>query len=162
MNEYLKDGFLTKDDLKNDFPSMERIKKGFVAVSECVQEIPCNPCVTSCPVNAISMETINSTPKVNFDKCIGCGNCVAVCPGLAMFLINIKDGKGRVTMPYEMLPTPEKGKTVNLLDRKGEKIGKGIVIKVIFPEKGTYSTVVTVEFDDPELVYEVRNIEVIK
>ena len=161
MSDYLKNGFLTKDDLKDNFPPEERIKKGFVAVTECVQEIPCNPCVTSCPVGAISMETINSTPKVNFNKCIGCGNCVAVCPGLAMFLINIEGSKGRVTMPYEMLPAPKKGEVVNLLNRKGEKIGKGIVIKVIFPEKDTYSAVVTVEFDNPELIYEVRNIEVI-
>jgi len=159
MNKYLKTGFLTRSDLEKELPPIERIKKGFVAVTECIQEIPCNPCVTSCPVDAISMQTINSVPKVNFNKCIGCGNCVVVCPGLAMFLLNTEDSKGRVSLPYEMLPTPKKGEMVNLLNRKGEKIGKGIVTKIISPEKNTRSVVVTVEFDNPKLVYEVRNIE---
>ncbi|MCK5202046.1 MAG: FAD-dependent oxidoreductase, partial [Spirochaetales bacterium] len=36
------------------FPSGDRIRKGAVACIECAQEIPCNPCVDSCPSGAIT------------------------------------------------------------------------------------------------------------
>lgn len=36
-------------------PSQERMKKGPVAVIECVQEIPCNPCENACPFGAIKI-----------------------------------------------------------------------------------------------------------
>ncbi len=160
MSNFLKTGFLKTEDIKENFPSVERIKKKPVAIIECPQEIPCNPCVTSCTVHAVSMKTINSIPDIDFNKCIGCGNCIKICPGLAIFLINIKDGNGVVSLPYEMLPTPKKGEKVNLLNRKGEKIGKGTVTKIILPEKDTSAAIITVQFNDPELVYEVRNIEV--
>ena len=160
MNDYIRNGYITKDKL--EFPEEETIKKHFVAVTECIQEIPCNPCVTSCPVNAIHMEGINGIPHIDFKQCIGCGNCVAVCPGLAMFLINIKDGKGRVSLPYEMFPLPKIGDEVYLLNRKGERVGKGSVIKIFVPDKSINSAVITVEFNDPALVKTVRNIEVTK
>jgi Fe-S-cluster-containing hydrogenase component 2 len=160
MSDYLKNGYIEISDV--EFPDDTVVKKHFVAVTECVQEIPCNPCVESCPVNAIKMEGINGIPRIDFETCIGCGNCVAVCPGLAMFLVNIKNGKGRVSLPYEMLPLPEKGDTVNLLNRKGQVVGKGTVIGIRRVEKNTFSSIVTVEFDDTSLIKSVRNIEVIK
>jgi len=46
------DGVPTLDDVMGNFPSEERLLKGFVAVHECYQDIPCNPCVESCPVHA--------------------------------------------------------------------------------------------------------------
>ena len=36
-------------------PSEERMRQGRVAVIECVQEIPCNPCSFSCKFNAITI-----------------------------------------------------------------------------------------------------------
>jgi Fe-S-cluster-containing hydrogenase component 2 len=160
MSNYLKTGYLGKSDLENNFPSHIIMEKHRVAMTECVQEIPCNPCVTACPTGAITMQTINSNPKVNFEKCIGCGKCVAVCPGLAMFMMKIDSEEGEVSLPYEILPQPQKGDVVKLLNREGKFVSVGIVAKVMTFDKSIQSSVVTVKFKNPELVYEVRNIEV--
>ncbi len=158
MNNYLKYGYINAEDIIS-FPPLEIVENHPVAVSECIQEIPCNPCVTSCPVQAISMEGINGIPVVNFEKCTGCSMCVSVCPGLALFLVGIRNGKGLVTLPYEMLEVPSKGEKVILLDRKGQKVGTGTVEKVFYPDKNTKSALVTITFDNIELIKIVRNIK---
>ena len=128
---YIEEGYLKIEDVT--VPSRERLSKGSVAVIECVQKIPCNPCVDSCSRGAISMgDSINNIPVINFDLCNGCGLCVSNCPGLAIFLIDItvEDNKALIGMPYEFLPLPEKDETVHLLNRAGEICGEGMVAKV--------------------------------
>ena len=39
----------TAEDLAKVLPSEERLNKGPVAITECFQEIACNPCVAACP-----------------------------------------------------------------------------------------------------------------
>ena len=158
MSNYLKYGYLEVKDVVS-FPSLKIITKHPVVVSECIQEIPCNPCVTSCQFQAISMEGINGIPVINFERCTGCGKCVSICPGLALFLVGIKGKKGLVTLPFEMLPVPLKGEKVYLLDRKGQEVGIGTVERVIFPDKNTKSVLITVTFDDINLIKIVRNIK---
>jgi sarcosine oxidase, subunit alpha len=155
MKKYEKDGILTKKDIPG--PSLKQFKKG-VAVIECVQEIPCNPCVDSCPVNAISMKDINALPIIDYDKCIACGQCIAVCPGLAIFLIKIKDDKAFVTIPYEFLPLPCKGDKIEALNRKGEVISDAFVHKIL--QKGK-TAIITVEVKK-DLCMDVRNIRIQK
>jgi hypothetical protein len=77
-------------------------------------------------------------------------------------MIRINGTQGEVTLPYELLPLPKNGEEVNLLNRKGEIIGRGIVTKVFLPEREIHSAVVTVTFKDVKILNEVRNIEVIK
>ena len=44
-------------------PSEERMSKGRVAVVECLQEIPCNPCESACKFGAIQIgENITALP----------------------------------------------------------------------------------------------------
>ena len=64
MHQYEKTGILSHKDLQ--IPSQKQLEKG-VAILECVQEIPCNPCVDSCPVHAISMKDINAPPVNDFE-----------------------------------------------------------------------------------------------
>jgi Fe-S-cluster-containing hydrogenase component 2 len=153
MPDYEKNGILTKNDLR--LPSKKQLEKG-VAIIECVQEIPCNPCVDSCPFKAISMKDINAIPINDYEKCIGCGKCVGVCPGLAIFVIKIKDDKALITLPYEFLPQPKAGDKVKALDRKGIAVGNGIVRRAIKQGK---TLVITVEVDK-KLAMDVRNIRV--
>ena len=136
-------------------PSDNWLKKG-VAIIECIQEIPCNPCVDICPFDAISMEDINAVPVVDFKKCTGCGKCISICPGLAIFVVKIKDDKAFITLPYEFLPIPKVGDIVKALDRKGKILDDAKVIKV--SKKGK-TTVITIEVEK-HLAMEARNIKV--
>ncbi len=112
-------------------PPEERLAKGPVAIPECPEEIPCNICVVSCPNGAISIEGIKGLPRIDWDKCVGCGACVAKCPGLAIFVIDVsKPGEyAYVTVPHEFLPVPKVGEMVDLLNRVGEVVGRGEVVK---------------------------------
>jgi carbon-monoxide dehydrogenase iron sulfur subunit len=50
------------------------------------------PCMTICPVKAISRDQELDYVKIDYDVCIGCRSCVAVCPFGAMGF-NVKDKK---------------------------------------------------------------------
>jgi Fe-S-cluster-containing hydrogenase component 2 len=153
MLGYEKDGILDLKFLK--LPSQKQLEKG-VAIIECVQKIPCNPCVDSCPTGAISMKNINDLPVMDYDKCIACRKCVGICPGLAIFVVKCKDDKALITLPYEFLPEPVVGKKVQVLDRAGKIVGSGIVKKVVNNDK---TFVVTIEVNK-DLLMIVRNIKV--
>jgi Fe-S-cluster-containing hydrogenase component 2 len=153
MHQYEKTGILSAKDLQ--IPSEKQLEKG-VAILECVQEIPCNPCVESCPVHAISMKDINAPPVNDFEKCIGCTKCVGICPGLAIFVVKVKGKKAWVTLPYEFVPAPQVGDSVNALDRTGTIRGKAIVKKAVKQGK---TMVITIETDS-DLAMDIRNIKV--
>jgi Fe-S-cluster-containing hydrogenase component 2 len=153
IKNYEKTGVLSLSDLH--LPSEDHLKKG-VAIIECVQEIPCNPCVAICPVNAISMKNINDLPKIDYNTCTGCRQCVSICPGLAIFVVKVKDDKAWITLPYEFQPIPKVGEIVTALDREGHSRGKAKVTKV---NKKGKTTVITIEVEK-ELAMEVRNFKV--
>ncbi|MCJ7732018.1 4Fe-4S binding protein [Candidatus Bathyarchaeota archaeon] len=162
----LQRGYYKREELEKfgALPSEEIVKRKRVAVIECVEEIPCNPCSVVCRVDAVVKESLCTPPKVQTEKCIGCTICVSVCPGLAIFLQAIKDGKGYVTLPYELLPAPKVGMKVQLMDRSGTVVGEGNIVMPTYQAKGdAYPRwVVTVEMDDPNLSYEVRSIKIVE
>ncbi len=153
MEDYEVSGVISRDMIK--MPSEKHLKRG-VAIIECVQEIPCNPCVDACPFGAISMEDLNALPKIDYDKCVGCGRCVSVCPGLAIFLVKIEGENGFVTLPYEMLPIPKVGEIVKVLDREGRVIGEGEVVKLKIENR---TSIVTIKIDK-SLIMDARNIRI--
>ncbi len=153
MREYEKTGILSPKDLQ--LPTKKQLENG-VAILECVQEIPCNPCVDSCPVHAISMKDVNAPPVNDFDRCIGCTKCVGVCPGLAIFVVKVKDQKAWVTLPYEFVPAPKKGDVVKALDRTGNVRGDAVITRVIKQGK---TLVVTIEIESG-LAMDIRNLRV--
>ena len=85
-----EDGALELREVKGcpGWPGEECLERKKVAVLECVEDIPCNPCEVSCPTGAIVVGApITNLPRIDGEKCTGCGLCVAVCPGLAIFLV---------------------------------------------------------------------------
>lgn len=126
---------------KTGIPTMENIKevqppsgqKGPIAVIECFQEIPCNPCSEACPRGAIApFEDINHRPRLIPEQCDGCGTCMYRCPGLAIFVVDesFSQEETLVKIPYEYWPLPEKDTKVSLLDRKGKEVGQGRVLRI--------------------------------
>jgi thioredoxin reductase/Fe-S-cluster-containing hydrogenase component 2 len=115
-------------------PTPERRKRGVVAVIECSQNIPCDPCQDACPKGCITVPgTIAHLPVFQeVEPCTGCGLCVSACPGQAVFLVDETYGPGEaaITIPYEMVPAPEVGSKGMALDRSGSVLGEAEIIQV--------------------------------
>ena len=129
-------------------PGDERFEKGPVAVIECVQEIPCNPCEYACPSGAITVGLpITRLPVLDGTKCGGCGVCIASCPGLAIFLVhkNFTDTTSLVEFPFEYLPLPEEGAIVPCGGRDGQFIADGKVVKVKKARRNDGTALILVE-----------------
>ncbi len=158
-----ENGYLTIDELKESgqYINEDRFAKGPIAIAECTQEIPCNPCEPACKFGAITVgEPITNLPKVDADKCIGCGICVAQCPGLAIFVLDktFGDDIGTVSFPYEYNPLPEVGETAQAVDRMGNFVTKCKVEKVADLKSFDRTPVVTISVPK-EYVEVVRGIK---
>lgn len=144
--------------------SKERLSKGPVVVIECPEEIPCNPCETICAKKAISVgNPITNIPEFFEDKCDGCGKCISICPGLAIFVINniFSKDMASISIPYEMLPLPQKGEIVFALDRNGNIMCQGEVIRVQSPKSSDKTATIT--FIIPKEYSEtIRNFKLVK
>ncbi len=128
-----KTGVPTTQDLVAVIPSQERLQSGPVAVIECFQKIPCNPCFLSCRQGAIQeFVDINDLPRIDDSKCNGCGICVANCPGLAIFVVDytFAQDEALIKIPYEYLPVPGINSGVIALDREGREVGTATIVKV--------------------------------
>ncbi len=114
------------------YPSEERLARGPIAVFECAQKIPCNPCEAACQQGYIEIgEDITRLPVLD-ESCTGCGLCLPACPGLSIFVLDAtySETEAAVTLPYELLPLPVKGERVRALDRRGTEVCAGTVVSV--------------------------------
>jgi Fe-S-cluster-containing hydrogenase component 2 len=151
------------DEIKRcpGYPSDERLAHGKVAVIECIQDIPCNPCEDVCPKGAIKIgKPITNLPVFTGELCDGCGKCIAICPGLAVFIVDntYSENEACVTIPYEMLQLPQKGEIVDALDRNGKVVCDGRVIGVQNP-KSFDRTAVIIFVVPKQYSHQVRNIK---
>lgn len=127
--------------------------KGVFPVLHCIQEIPCDPCASICPRNLIHVnpEDIRSLPHFLQDEqkgCTGCLRCVAVCPGLAITLVDFRKSQelAQVSLPYELLPDNLKiGDMVEVTDTDGGMLGCFPVLKVRQLPSFSGTTIVTIE-----------------
>ena len=114
-------------------PTKERQEdKPFVTI-DCLFGFACNPCAFSCQYGAITKSSTSTVPQIDFDKCIGCMNCVYQCPGLAIFGYNLK--KDWLFLPIEY--AANENSEVYLINNNGEKLGEGIIEKILKKENKT-------------------------
>ena len=119
-----------------DIPKAET---GVFPVFHCAQEIPCNPCESICPLGGIVTEGDNilGLPEHVGEDCSGCTQCVAVCPGLAVTLVDYRQDAEHplVTVPYEFsAEAVQEGDVVTALDTEGAILGNVEVAKVRAPK----------------------------
>jgi len=98
----------------------------------CYQQIPCNPCVTSCNKKCIEIDgdPIYDIPLYK-GGCIGCLQCVVTCPALAITLVDKRKRNGNkvaVTFPFEFLDEFLPEKIYKITDFEGNIIGEGQLI----------------------------------
>ncbi|MFX1526591.1 MAG: FAD-dependent oxidoreductase [Promethearchaeota archaeon] len=123
FSENIKDLLNTAEIMKKKPPlpvqtNIEFKEEGIYPVFYCNQEIPCNPCTSVCDQEQIETvdDLITQLPYFKGEKeCLGCGKCVAVCPGLAVVLLDYRKNKEYplVTLPLEL---------TNKRLQKGEKV----------------------------------------
>ena len=145
---------------RDNFPDISRINEGPIAIIECFQNIPCNPCTTACKRQAIEiMEDINDLPVLDTDRCNGCGICISKCPGLAIMVVDGSYSKEEALfkIPYEFTPLPKEGDIVMGLDRNGDYLTDVKVVKILNPKSFDKTPVVHVSVNK-DYLYEFRNI----
>ena len=120
----------------------EKRAKG-LAVLECCQAIPCNPCTTACKTGAITKESLTSPPRFDPDKCVGCRLCVAACPGQAIFFVRETGEEAEISFPYEYLPLPVPGQQVTAADRMGHPVCPAVITAVDCPQAYNKTALVT-------------------
>lgn len=135
-NTFRKTGVVTEKTLRNLslIPSEERLDKNPCVIVECVENIPCDPCASACPRKAIKIEgNITEIPKVDFHRCTGCLLCIPKCPGLCIFVVhkNYTKDSALVSIPYEFLIDFREKEKVIALNREGEKVCEGEIVRII-------------------------------
>ena len=137
-------------------PSAERMGKGGFVIADCLYGFACNPCSFACRMGAITKSSTSATPVIDYDKCIGCMECVTQCPGLAIF--GYRCDKREVYLPVEFPVEPSQ--EVFLVDNNGAKVGEGTVSRVVKKPNKTNLAVVSVatlyEGDTPEAMLKAR------
>ena len=110
-----------------NLPSAERQALRPFVQMDCLYGFACNPCTFACPHGAISKPSTASTPTVDYDRCIGCMECVHQCPGLAIFGYNPQKRWCFLPIEYHV----DEGAEVFLVDNDGRPVAEGIVEKVL-------------------------------
>jgi sarcosine oxidase, subunit alpha len=126
-----------------------RTRSGVFPVFHCSQEIPCNPCTSICPNHGIviSGDDVMGLPEFVGDACDGCEKCVAICPGLAITLLDYRKDPAQPTViiPYEFSARRiQKGDTVTVLDSEGAVLGNVEVTRVRAPKDADRALLVRV------------------
>jgi NADPH-dependent 2,4-dienoyl-CoA reductase/sulfur reductase-like enzyme/ferredoxin len=108
-------------------------ESGVFPVLHCNQEIPCDPCTAVCPNNLIEIDRtdIRKLPVFLSNKdgkgCTGCERCVAICPGLAITMVDFRKDPEfpTVAIPLEFLKeTLQTGDLVVVEDTEGQALGR--------------------------------------
>jgi len=159
--EQMAEMLRTKHDEKNwPLRVPEKGANTIYPVVRCVQEIPCNPCAESCAIQSLNIESAKMTGLPGFSgKCLGCGRCVAICPGLSITLVDEgydpEKKKALAVLPWEMPDgTVNIGDSVITVGFEGEIIGQGRIVALREAEWQDQRRLLSVEvpFEQAQLV----------
>ncbi len=107
-------------------PTEERMSKPFVQI-DCLYGFACNPCAFACKYGAITKSSTSTVPQIDFDKCVGCMDCVYQCPGLAIFGYNPEKGTFFLPIEFDM----NDGEEVYLVDNNANILGEGVIDRIM-------------------------------
>ncbi len=107
-------------------PDAERMNKPFVLI-DCLYGFACNPCAFACRYGAITKSSTSTVPEIDFEKCVGCMDCVYQCPGLAIFGYNLNKNIYFLPIEFDM----EAGEEVYLVDNDANILGEGVIRRVL-------------------------------
>jgi sarcosine oxidase subunit alpha len=117
-------------------------ESGVMPVIHCLQEIPCNPCITVCSHESIRIDgdPLMGLPSYTGGEkgCSGCLKCVTICPGLAITLVDYRKDRDwpEISVPYEVCNFPvRKGEKVRAVDINGILLGEMEVTAVLNNKK---------------------------
>ena len=124
-------------------------QENITPVFHCTQEIPCNPCVSVCPKEVISIpgDSLLGKPQIANNDCIGCNKCVFICPGLAISLADYRDDPNNpvVSLAYEVYNYEVKrGDTALLADYEGNPLQEAEIIEVVLNKTSRKTQIVKV------------------
>jgi len=129
-------------------PSRERAEKKPYVLIDCLYGFACNPCEFACPHGAITKTSTSTVPHIDFEKCVGCMDCVYQCPGLAIF--GYAEKKNWLFLPIEY--EANQGEEVYLVDNNGTKVGEGVIEKILKkPNKTNVARVKALDLAGEEL-----------
>jgi NADPH-dependent 2,4-dienoyl-CoA reductase/sulfur reductase-like enzyme/ferredoxin len=135
--------------IKKEKPIRE---EGIFPVFHCNQEIPCNPCTSVCPKELVVIPEGGILGLPEFQQkdieCIGCAQCVAVCPGLAATLVDYREDSEypKVTIPTEVFVGKiEEGEKLLVVGEEGEDLGFQQVERVRILKKYPKTQLITVK-----------------
>ena len=136
-------GAISQHGYKIEYPVIQ-------PVIHCNQKIPCNPCTESCPLHNILIpaDNILQTPDylTNQDICLNCERCLAVCPGLAITIVDTRIGNdyALVSIPFEF-DEELIGDTVTVSDVSGNPLADLEVINIRSPKNRSHTKTVKVK-----------------
>lgn len=103
-------------------------------IIDCPERIACDVCEKACPRQVIRVgeSSVNIPRASNAGDCVGCGLCVAQCPGQAIFLLNddFSESEACIMLPYELPETPVIGTRLHAVDNEGRRLGAARVVRV--------------------------------
>jgi len=134
--------------LTRDLPAREI---GVFPVFHCTQEIPCNPCTAVCPQQLIEIpgDDIRHLPVFTGvpggKDCVGCAQCLTICPGLAITLVDYRKSQQwpTVSVAYEF--TTERlhtGDAVVIVDTQGNVLGEATITDIRHTKHSDHTVIV--------------------
>ena len=133
--EWSKKALILKSPPERTLPYiLPEANEGVFPVFHCVQEIPCNPCTSVCPLNQIKISDESLLGLPTFEgECTGCMKCLTVCPALAITMVDYRRDLHfpTVSIAYEIGNHPvEVGQVINVVDLEGELLEELAIINI--------------------------------